>query len=166
MATDRATWNKRERAARAIAGAVGLLLALIPIGFVLLAALAAGLSDNPDATGPGLAGFLFGCTVTVLLAAGVGALTLPWRMRREMRRKHWIGAGCSLAPAYVVAAIPTAFLASMLRLPPLGWVALFVILIAAYVYVWAGVMARWTADQRPASEAQAPPRTADKPSQE
>jgi hypothetical protein len=83
-----------------------------------------------------------------------------------MRRKHWIGAGFSLAPAYVVAAIPTAFLASMLKLRPLGWVALFVILIAAYVYVWAGLIARWTADERPASEAQAPPRSADKPSQE
>ena len=167
MTTERRpTRSNHELALRAIGGAVGLILALIPVGFFFTAALAAGLSDNPDARGPGLAGFLFGCGLTVLLATGVGALTLPWRVRLRMRRRHWIGAGCSLPPAYVAAAIPTAFLASVLRLPPLGWGILFVVLLAAYVYVWAEAITRWTADQSPTSDAQALAAPAEKPSQE
>lgn len=156
----------RDRALRAIAGAVGLILALIPVGYVFLAALAAGLSDNPDARGPGLAGFLVGCALTFLLATGVGALTLPWPVRIRMRRRHWIGAGCSLAPAYVAAAIPTAFLAPALRLPSLGWVILFVALIAAYVYAWAGVITRWIANQPSAADAGALAVPADDPTHE
>jgi hypothetical protein len=83
-----------------------------------------------------------------------------------MRRRHWIGAGCSLVPAYVAAAIPTAFLASVLSLPPLGWAILFVALMTAYVYVWSGAITRWTANGPSASGAQALAAPADKPSQE
>jgi hypothetical protein len=43
----------RERALRAIAGAVGLLVALIPIAFIFVAALAAGSATIPTPKVPG-----------------------------------------------------------------------------------------------------------------
>jgi hypothetical protein len=155
-----------ERAFRAVAGAIGLLVALIPVGFVFAAAFGAALSDNPDAHGPGAAGFLFGGALTIALAAGAAVLTVPPSVRAAMRPRHWIGAGALLAPVYLAAAIPTAFLGSLLDMPPLGWVVVLAAAMTAYMYVWAGVIVRWIDNQRPSSPPQPAAGRAGAPSQE
>jgi hypothetical protein len=121
---------------RAVGAACILLLGIIPLGLVLVAALAAGLSDNPDATGPGDGAFLMALAVILACTALAAWVALEPALRADLGRWWFWAAVLALAPIYPAVGFASVF---ALRGNGLWGVAVAFILIcgAGYVYLWA-----------------------------
>lgn len=125
---------------RAILGTGGLLLAPLPVLFFLAEAFAAGLSDNPDARGPGNGAFIFGLVLLVVIASAAGLLALPADVRRGLKSWRWVAAGLLLFPVYLVAGLTALAVARLGGAPGLVWFIAFVTAMVIYLYVWSGAL--------------------------
>ena len=138
--------NASTRLGRAL-GAVCILLAgTVPLGIALVAAIAAGLSDNPDATGPGGGAFVLGFGVILVCTALAARVALEPALRCDLGR-WWFGASVlALVPIYPAVTVASLF---ALRGNQHWVVAVAFILLcgAGYVYVWAAG-ARWIGRRR------------------
>ena len=76
--------NVSTRAGRALSAACILLGGTVPLGIALLAALAAGLSDNPDATGPGGGAFVLAFGVILACTALAARVALEPALRCDL----------------------------------------------------------------------------------
>jgi hypothetical protein len=125
-----------SRLGRALGAACILLGGTVPLGFALIAALAAGLSDNPDASGPGDGAFVLAFGVMLGCTALAARVALEPALRSDLGR-WWFGASVlALVPIY-----PAVTCASLLALRGNGnWVVAvaFILLCGGgYVYLWA-----------------------------
>src|SRR5437762_2708783 len=110
--------NASTRLGRALGAACILVTGTVPLGLALIAALAAGLSDNPNASGPGDAVFVFAFAVMLGCTALAARVALEPALRSDLGR-WWFGASVlALVPIY-----PAVTLASLLALRGNGsWV--------------------------------------------
>jgi hypothetical protein len=141
--------NASTRLGRALGAACVLLAGTVPLGFALIAALAAGLSDNSNASGPGDAVFVFAFAIMIGCTALAARVALESPLRSDLGR-WWFGASVlALVPIY-----PAVAFASVLALRGNGsWVVAvaFILLCGGtYVYVWAAG-ARWIGRRRAAA---------------
>jgi len=141
--------NHSTRLGRALGAACVLLAGTVPLGLALLAALAAGLSDNPNASGPGDVVFVFAFAVMLGCTALAARVALESPLRNDLGR-WWFGASVlALVPIY-----PAVTFASVLALRGNGnWVvavAFIVLCGGGYVYLWAAG-ARWIGRRRAAA---------------
>jgi hypothetical protein len=141
--------NASTRLGRALGAVCILLTGTVPLGLALIAALAAGLSDNPNASGPGDGAFVLAFAVMVGCTALAARVALEPALRSDLGR-WWFGASVlALVPIY-----PAVTFGSLLALRGNGnWVVAvaFILLCGgAYVYVWAAA-ARWIGRRRTAA---------------
>jgi hypothetical protein len=125
-----------NRFLRALAASCVLIAGTVPLGVALFAAIAATLSDNPDATGPGDGAFLFALAAMIGCTAVAAVVGLEPAVRGELGR-WWFGASVlALAPVYPLVAGASVF---ALRGNGSWVVAVAFILLCgiAYVSVWA-----------------------------
>lgn len=138
--------NASTRLARALGAVCILITGTVPLGLALIAALAAGLSDNPDATGPGDGAFVLAFAVMLGCTALAARVALEPALRSDLGRWWFAASVLALVPIY-----PAVAFASVLALRGNGnWVAAvaFILLCGgAYVCLWAAG-ARWIGRRR------------------
>jgi hypothetical protein len=141
--------NASTRLGRALGATCILLAGTVPLGLALIAAIAAGLSDNPDATGPGDGAFVLAFAVMLGCTALAALVALEPALRSDLGR-WWFGASVlALVPIY-----PAVAFASVLALRGNGnlvvGVAFILLCGGGYVCVWAAG-ARWIGRRRAAA---------------
>ena len=138
--------NASTRLGRAL-GAVCILVAgTVPLGIALIAALAAGLSDNPDATGPGVGAFVLAFGVTLACTALAARVALEPALRSDLGWWWFGGSVLALVPIYPAVTVASLF---ALRGNHHWFVAVAFIAFCGggYVYLWAAG-ARWIGRRR------------------
>jgi hypothetical protein len=141
--------NASNRLGRALAAVCIPLAGTVPLGLALIVAIAAGLSDNPDASGPGDGVFLLAFAVMLGCTAVAARVALEPALRSDLGRWWFCASVVALVPIY-----PAVTVASLVTLRGNGsWVlaVAFILLCGgAYVYVWA-TGARWIGHRRAAA---------------